>query len=90
MLARLATFSSMPADIDDLAVRLLEEIVKATPGFVAGFHMHDPKSGKAISFVVLEDANAARAMGEALARRPLGDRVGVDPDHVEFFEGRAF
>jgi microcystin degradation protein MlrC len=90
MLARLATFSSMPADLDDPAVRLLEETVKATPGFVAGFHMHDSKSGKAISFVVLEDANAARAVAEALARRSVEDRVGVDPDQVEFFEGRAF
>jgi len=90
MLARLATFNSAPADIDDPAVKLLEETVKATPGFVAGFHMHDPKSGKAISFVVLEDATAARAMGEALARRPVEDRVGVDPDQVEFFKGHAF
>lgn len=90
MLARLATFSSVPADLDDPAVKLLEETVKATPGFVAGFHVHNPETGKAISFVVLEDANAARAMGEALARRPVEDRVGVDPDHVEFFEGRAF
>ena len=90
MLARLATFSSMPADLDDPAVRLLEETVKATPGFVAGFHMHDSKRGKAISFVVFEDANAARAVAEALARRPVEDRVGVDPDQVEFFEGRAF
>ncbi len=90
MLARLATFSSMPASGDDPAVKLLEETVKATPGFVAGFHMRDPKSGKAISFVVLDDDDAARAMGEALAQRPVKDRVGVDPDQVEFFEGHAF
>lgn len=79
MLARLATFNSVPADLDDPAVKLLEETVKDTPGFVAGFHMHNPETGKAISFVVLEDANAARAMGEALARRPVENRVGVDP-----------
>ncbi len=90
MLARLATFNSMPASADDPAVKLLEGTVMATPGFVAGFHMRDPKSGKAISFVVLDDADAARAMGEALARRPVEDRVGVDPDQVEFFEGHAF
>ena len=33
--------------------------------------------------------NAARVVGEALARRPVEDRVGVDPDHVEFFENSA-
>lgn len=90
MLARLATFNSAPTDINDPSVRLLEQTVKATPGFVAGFHLHDPKTGKALSLVVLEDANSVQAMREALARRPPETRVGVDPDQVEFFEAKAF
>jgi len=90
MLARLATFNSVPADLDDPAVELLRRTVKATPGFVAGFHLHDPETGKAMSLVVLEDADAAQALGAALAQRPAEKRVGVEPDQVQFLEAQPF
>lgn len=90
MLARLATFSSAPAKIDDASVALLRETVKATPGFIAGFHLEDVDTGVAYSLTVYEDAAAARAAGEALATRPVDKRVGADPDEVQFLTAHAF
>jgi hypothetical protein len=52
MLARLATFDSVPADVDDPNVKLLRETISGTPGFVAGFHLRDPQTGKAFSLSV--------------------------------------
>jgi len=90
MLARLATFTSKPANLDEANVTLLHETVKATPGFVAGFHLEDRDTGIAYSLTVFEDATAARAAGEALAARPADKRVGVDPDKVEFLAAHPF
>jgi hypothetical protein len=90
MLARLATFNSAPADIDDANVELLRETVKKTPGFIAGFHLHDEDTGTAYSLIVLEDTDAIGAVRDALAARPPDRRVGADPDNVQFLTARAF
>jgi hypothetical protein len=90
MLARLATFNSMPADVDDPNVKLLRETLSGTPGFVAGFHLHDPQTGKAFSLTVYEDADAVKAAGQRMQARPADERVGVDPDTVEWLEAHPF
>lgn len=90
MLARLATFNSQPADLEDANVQYLRETIKSVPGFVAGFHMLDEQSGRAYSLVVLEDEATSARLREALAQRPAEHRVGVDPDHVQYLTARAF
>jgi hypothetical protein len=91
MVARVATFDHLvPDELSSDAVQLLRETVRNTPGYVAGFHLHDHKSNKAMSIVVLEDLDAAKAMGEALARRGDDEKVGIDPDQIEFFEAEPF
>ena len=90
MLARIATFDQAPGSIDDRAVTRLREIVRAQPGFRVGYHLQDPKSGKVMSIVVVDGPETFAAMGEALAARAPEDRVGVDPEHVEFYEGVEF
>ncbi|HTA06810.1 MAG TPA: hypothetical protein VK774_10635 [Solirubrobacteraceae bacterium] len=90
MLARLATFDSVPADVDDPNVKLLRETISGTPGFVAGFHLRDPQTGKAFSLSVYEDADAAKAAGQRMQARPADERVGVDPDSVQWLEARPF
>ena len=90
MLARLATFNSAPADIDEANVALLRDTVKKTPGFIAGFHLHNEETGTAYSLVVFEDAGAIGAVRDALAARPADQRVGADPDNVQFLTARAF
>jgi hypothetical protein len=90
MLARLATFNSMPADVDDPNVRLLRETLSGTPGFVAGFHLRDPQTGKAFSLTVYEDAEAAKEARQRMQARPADKRVGVEPDDVEWLEAHRF
>jgi hypothetical protein len=90
MLARLATFISQPADPEDANVQYLRDTIKSVPGFVAGFHMLDERSGKAYSLIVLEDEATAARVREALDQRPSERRVGVDPDHVQFLTAKAF
>lgn len=90
MLARLATFNTRPADPDDANVLHLRDTVKSVPGFVAGFHMLDQESGKAYSLIVLEDEASGARVAQALAQRPPGRRVGVDPDQVQILTAIAF
>jgi hypothetical protein len=90
MLARLATFSSKPADVDDANVALLRETIKSTPGFIAGFHFEDTDTGTAYSLTVFEDSAAVAAARDALAARPTDKRIGVDPETVQFLAAREF
>jgi hypothetical protein len=89
MLARVATFDPLPEGLDDEAVQLLRKTIRDTPGFVAGYHLGAPGQ-KSLSITIYEDAEAGRAAGAALARRPEDQKVGIDPDHVEFFEAEPF
>jgi hypothetical protein len=86
MIARVATFNTLdPSALDPSAIERLRATIKSTPGFVAGFHLRDPESGKALSFAVYESPEALRAAGEALGSRSEGERVGIDPDAVDFY-----
>jgi hypothetical protein len=89
MLARVATFDPLPEGLDDEAVQLLRKTIRETPGYVAGYHLGAP-GHKSLSITIFEDAEAGRAAAAALARRPAGRKVGIDPDHVEFFEVQPF
>jgi hypothetical protein len=79
MLARLATFNSPPSDVEDPNVQLLRQTIKDTPGFVAGYHLLDPQTGKAMSLVIVNDADGARAMRQALAARPSDKQSAPNP-----------
>jgi hypothetical protein len=86
MIARLATFSHFdPNALDPEAVDRLRNTIKATPGYVAGFHLWNPETGKAVSFTVYESRDGLQAAGEALGRHSDDRRVGVDPDEVDYY-----
>ncbi len=86
MIARVATFHQFDTDkLDPAAVEEFRSIMKGTPGYVAGFHLRDPETGKAVSFVVYESREALAKAGEALARRPEIDPVGNDPDEIDYY-----
>jgi hypothetical protein len=90
MVARVATFNKLPDNLDEGAVDLLRKTIKGTPGYVAGFHMRDPRTGKALSVSVYEDMDAVARVRAALGARPDDRKVGIDPDEVEFFEAFQF
>lgn len=84
MIARVATFDRLsPEKLDPEAVDRLRETIRSQPGFRAGYHMHDPQSGKALSVVVFESREAFEAIRD---ERPKGQRIGIEPDSVEFFD----
>ncbi len=90
MLARVATFDKLPEDLNDEAVERLRQIARETPGYHAGYHGHHPESGRGLSLLIMEDEDAFRVLGERLDARAEEERVGIDPDHVEFFELTPF
>ncbi len=91
MIARVATFDQLDVEgTDSAAVDLLRKTVRETPGFHAGYHLRDRRTGKALSGVIWESPEAAQATREALDRRPQEDRVGAEPDRVEFYEVEPF
>jgi hypothetical protein len=86
VIARVATFNHLdPSALDPDAVERLRSTIKSTPGFVAGFHLRDPESGKALSFTVYESPEALRTAGEALGKQSEDPRVGIDPDDVDYY-----
>jgi hypothetical protein len=90
MIARVATFDPLPEGVDNGAVELLRKTIRETPGYVAGFHLRDPETNKALSVSIYEDADALGRVRDALAARPDEKKVGIGPDRVEFFEAFAF
>jgi hypothetical protein len=58
----------------------------AEPGVRAGYHMHSPKSGKALPVIVFQNQDPIKAVGETLRQRPEDQHVGIDPDDIEFYE----
>ena len=90
MIARVATFMPLPEKLAQDALELLRKTVRETPGYVAGFHLRDPDTNKAMSITIYEDGDALRQVGAALAARPNGGKVGIDPDAVEFFQAIPF
>ncbi len=76
MVARVATFHTLDPDrLDQAAVSRLRKIVRETPGFVAGYHLSDPRSRKGLSILILESPDAGRHIAAALDERaPCGHR----------------
>ena len=86
MIARVAIFNQLdPSELSTDAVEGLRSIIRSTPGYVAGFHLRNPESGRAVSFTVYESREALQAAGDALAKRPEVVRVGIDPDDVQYY-----
>ena len=86
MIARVATFHQLDSEnVDPEAVERLRRIIKSTPGYVAGFHLHNPETGKALSFTVFDSPEGFEKVGEGLEQRREDERVGVDPDEVDFY-----
>jgi hypothetical protein len=87
MFARVATFTKLePTELDQDAVERLRRIIRSTPGYRAGFHVRDSKTGKALSIVVYENREAVEAARAGLGQRSDDERVGIEPDSIEFFD----
>jgi len=80
MIARVATFSPLPDGLDEAPVDLLRETIRETPGYVAGFHLRDPETQKALSVTIFEDMKSVSGI-------PLIDAehraMATSPDWLE-------
>jgi hypothetical protein len=47
--------------------------------------LRNPESGRSVSFTVYNSREALQAAGDALAKRPEDERVGIDPDDVQYY-----
>lgn len=88
MVARIATFRRFdPSKLDPAAVENLRTTIKGTPGYVAGFHLWNPETGKAVSFTVYESREGFEAAARTLARH--GDDAlrsdDPEPDEVDYY-----
>jgi hypothetical protein len=85
VIARVATFHQFDPDkLDPAAVEQFRRI-KSTPGYIAGFHLRNPETGKAVSLTVYENTEALKKAGDALAQHPDIDPVGIEPDEVDYY-----
>ena len=88
MIARVATFSSFdPSTLDSAAVEHLRKTIKSAPGYIAGFHLWNPETRKAVSFIVYESREGLEAAGRALAESGWDEEPGRDPepDEVDYY-----
>ena len=88
MIARVATFRSFdPSTLDAAGVDQLRKTIKSAPGYVAGFHLWNPETRKAMSFAVYESREGLEAAGRALAESGWDaerDR-NPEPDEVDYY-----
>jgi heme-degrading monooxygenase HmoA len=86
--ARLAIFDSPPRlkPDDPRRTRSLVDLVRAQPGFRAGYHLRQPESGRMIALTIWDSKTALDAAGRAVAERPARDRRGIRPSTVEVWQ----
>lgn len=76
MVAHIATFNTLPADVDPDAAALLRKTVRDTPGFVAGYYLGRP--GRK-SITIFEDADAGPGSRQSATSAPRVNGLGSSP-----------
>lgn len=86
--ARLAIFDSPPGlkPDDRRRTRSLVDLLRAQPGFRAGYHLRQPENGRMISLTIWDSETALQAAGRAVAERPARNRRGIRPSTVEVWQ----
>jgi heme-degrading monooxygenase HmoA len=71
---------------DERRAESLRSLVRAQPGFRAGYHLRHPDSGRLISLTLWENEEALAAVAAAVRGRPAADRRGISPTSVEIWQ----
>jgi heme-degrading monooxygenase HmoA len=82
---RVATFDEPPVlrEDDDRRAQTLYDLLKSLPGFVAGYYLREPATGRLMSVTVWESEQALDAAEQAVGDRPVSDQRGIRPSRVE-------
>jgi heme-degrading monooxygenase HmoA len=83
--ARVATFDKPPVlrEDDDRRAQTLYDLLKSLPGFVAGYYLREPATGRLMSVTVWESEQALDGAEQAVGDRPVSDQRGIRPSRVE-------
>jgi heme-degrading monooxygenase HmoA len=83
--ARVATFDEPPVlrEDDDRRAKTLYELLKSLPGFVAGYYLREPATGRLMSVTIWESEQALDAAEQAVGDRPESDQRGIRPSRLE-------
>jgi heme-degrading monooxygenase HmoA len=89
--ARLAVFDSPPElqPDDRRRRRSLVDLVRAQPGFRAGYHLRHDQSGRMLSLTIWDSHAALETAGRVMAERPAHDQRGIRPSAVEVWRVEA-
>jgi heme-degrading monooxygenase HmoA len=83
--ARVATFDERPelrAD-DDRRAQSPYDLLRSLPGFIAGYYLREPVTGRLMSLTLWESEAALEAAEQAVRERPVEDQRGIRPSRVE-------
>ena len=83
--ARVATFDEPPVlrEDDDRRAQTLYDLLKSLPGFVAGYYLREPATGRLMLVTVWESEQALEAAEQAVGDRVVSDQRGIRPSRVE-------
>jgi heme-degrading monooxygenase HmoA len=83
--ARIAFFDEPPVlrEDDDRRRSSLHELLRSLPGFVAGYELREPHSGRLCSLTLWQSHEALEAGQRAVRDRPVADQRGIRPSRIE-------
>ena len=83
--ARVAIWDEPPQlrDDDDRRAQSLYDLLKSLPGFVAGYYLREPTTGRLMSVTVWESEAVLEAAEQAVRDRPVSDQRGIRPSRLE-------
>jgi heme-degrading monooxygenase HmoA len=83
--ARVGFFDEPPAlqEDDERRRRSLHALLRATPGFIAGYELRDEQSGRLMHISLWKSEAALEAGEQAVRERPVSDQRGISPSRVE-------
>ena len=83
--ARVAVWDEPPdlREDDSRRAKTLYDLLRSLPGFVGGYYLREPTTGKLMSLTVWESDAALEAAERAVAERPVSDQRGIRPSRIE-------
>lgn len=81
MICRVALHESTPGPISSDEARRFREWLKGQPGFIAGYHAQDSKTGVMLSFTIWDSEE--RLQNEQAAPGPP---IGIRTERLELFD----
>jgi heme-degrading monooxygenase HmoA len=83
--ARVATWDEPPdlREDDERRARSLYDLLLSLPGFVAGYYLREPTTGRLMSVTLWTSDEALEAAERAVAERPVSDQRGIRPSRIE-------